>query len=386
MPPFVCTIKALPPDVTLGAAHYAGLVNPANEALRPTPALVYRSPALWHALHPEHLALLSKKYWGNDGVHLTVSFLDAPSAELRRRILAHANAWGGDNANISFREVASGGDVRIRRTRGAGHWANMGTDIHLVPAGEPTMNLDGFEDSTPEEEMRRVVEHEFGHILGFAHEHERPEILALLDENKTIAFFERYYGWSAPETREQALTPWRASDLVATLPDTRSVMCYDFPGECTRSGQPIPGGQGINASDAALAARLYPRVPTAPVVGPDASAIACSLYLGRPVHPGTVCRFVAPVDLAAGPYDLLHGRSAQARPLAAALPEDTSRAPWPVLLHLAQEALRELGPLAAPFVRQMVEDWLGPPWLKVAVEELIDVALASPAQADTLPV
>jgi hypothetical protein len=36
-------------------------------------------------------------------------------------------------------------------------------------------------------------------------------------------------------------------------------MCYQIPGELTRDGKPIIGGKDIDASDAAFAARIYPK-------------------------------------------------------------------------------------------------------------------------------
>ena len=67
-----CTIKMLPQDQWIPAANQALAINPANA----------RSPAtLKQALRgvvipPEHLALLTSKYWGRGGVRLTVAFLD----------------------------------------------------------------------------------------------------------------------------------------------------------------------------------------------------------------------------------------------------------------------------------------------------------------------
>lgn len=47
-------------------------------------------------------------------------------------------------------------------------------------------------------------------------------------------------------------------------------MCYQLPGEITRDGQPIRGGDDINETDYQFAARIYPRSETggAPVQYP----------------------------------------------------------------------------------------------------------------------
>jgi hypothetical protein len=49
--------------------------------------------------------VLTTKYWGLQGVSLTVGFLDDAAADLRRRILLHMNAWA-KTANVKFVEKA----------------------------------------------------------------------------------------------------------------------------------------------------------------------------------------------------------------------------------------------------------------------------------------
>jgi hypothetical protein len=243
-----CTVKQLPHTAHVDAARTAVRINPANAPL------VHPSLA---PLPPEHLALLTSKYWGTGGVKLTVSFMDGPDAETRRKILAAANAWG-TRANVSFVQTAGIGQVRITRDQ-SGYWSYLGTDILSIPTGEATMNLQGFTANTPDSEYRRVVPHEFGHTLAFPHEHERPEIIRRLDREKTIALFMSTQGWSRDAVIQQVLTPPPGIDPRSLPPDVRSIMCYEFPASITLDGQPIPGGTDINDEDYRLAALIYPK-------------------------------------------------------------------------------------------------------------------------------
>lgn len=249
-----CTLLDLPDEELLTAAHTAIECNPCNR-----PAGV---------MEPSHLAVLTTKYWGAGGVKLGVSFLDNPPADLKARILAHMNAWG-EFCNVVFMESRQG-EVRITRG-GSGYWSYLGTDILHIPANRPTMNLQGFTMSTPESEFVRVIQHEAGHTCGFPHEHMRPELVARLDPQKTIAYFARTQGWSAQDVMQQVLTPIDPSTITGTSQaDELSIMCYQLPGSITKDGRPIEGGTDFTDLDRAFAAKVYPKPdqPKPPPVKP----------------------------------------------------------------------------------------------------------------------
>ncbi len=304
-----CTVKALPDHLIIPAAKLSREINPANAP--PDGAELIAAPKENDEDEPlpriYRLALLTSKWWGASGVDLSVSFMDNPPASVRARILAHANAWN-QSANVRFRETSGAGQVRIARTPGGGYWSFLGNDLLSIPANQPTMNLDSFSDATPESEYRRVVRHEVGHTLGFVHEHLRRQIVQRIDPAKAIAYFAAADGWDAQTVRDQVLTPLEDATLTATPDaDVTSIMTYFLPGSITTDGQPIPGGLDIDASDFALAARLYPRsttptpTPTPPPVGP---VPLLTLTFAQAVAKGRVVQFVAKVVIPAGSYGL----------------------------------------------------------------------------------
>jgi hypothetical protein len=159
--------------------------------------------------------------------------------DLRRRIIAHMNAWN-QTAGVSFVETRGVGKVRISRNQ-AGYWSYLGTDILHIPSNRPTLNLQGFTMNTDEREYRRVVRHEAGHTLGFPHEHMREELVALIDPEKAYDFFLRTQGWPREMVDQQVLTPLSEDSIMSTPPDQDDHVLpasgIDYEGRSTDPGR-----------------------------------------------------------------------------------------------------------------------------------------------------
>lgn len=270
-----CRIMELPQDELVAAAERACQINPLN---RPSPGKLMR--AIRQVLdtvlpvgeavaqrveeeiqQPQRLAVLTRKMWSRDGVKLKVGFIGDPPQAVKTKIVSLANDWR-KHANVEF--VLSDNDPEIRiAAANDGYWSYLGTDILGIPKNRPTMNLQGWATDG------RVVWHEFGHTLGFPHEHMRKQLVELLDEAKTILYFQRTQGWSAAVTRQQVLTPLNEASIRGTLTaDQDSIMCYQLPGSITKNGQPIRGGAAIDALDAQFIGTIYPKEVSPPVEPP----------------------------------------------------------------------------------------------------------------------
>jgi hypothetical protein len=297
-----CHIKQLPPDELIVAARNAVALNPLNAVTVASAS----ARALANILPPEHIAVMTGKRWPAGEV-ITIGFLESTPADLQARILAHANSWRDRGANISFALTRT--DPMIRLTReGEGYWSYLGTDILSIPAGQPTLCLQGFSMATPESEYRRVVRHEIGHSLSAPHEHMRSGIVARLDPARTIAYFQRTQGWSAQMVKQQVLTPLDEASLMGTPVDVDSIMAYSLPAFITKDGRPVPGGSDIDDSDAAWMAKIYPGLtvtPPAPVppapLGPGSKPTPAAPQLRGSVGPKGVPFLVYVTDPAVGP-------------------------------------------------------------------------------------
>jgi hypothetical protein len=253
-----CLLKFIEEDDDIQrAADTAIEINPLN---RPN---LEQAPPLFDK---QELAVLTTKYWGSKGATLGVYFLDNPPADLKERLLWHFNSWGG---NVKAVEASKGNaQVRILRGDGDGYWSYLGTDIlQIRDKNEPTMNLDSFTMKTSDSEFYRVAAHEWGHTLGFPHEHLRKQIINRLDVNKTIEWFRRTYGWNESMVRSNVLTPLEDSAIIATpVADETSVMTYQLPGAITKDGRPIVGGPRINSTDLEFMQKIYPATVQPPPV------------------------------------------------------------------------------------------------------------------------
>jgi hypothetical protein len=264
-----CRVARLPGRELMAAAQTAVEENPVN---RPN---VMVASAGADFIEPARLAALTGKFWGPKPRTFGVSFVENTTAAMRDRILFYANKWSL-YGNKVFAWSQSGGEIRLSRGRG-GFWSFLGTDNLHVAAREQTMNLEGFTLKTPAAECDRVITHEFGHFLGFPHEHLRQGVIRRIDSAKAIVYFRRTQGWDEETTRSNVLSAVSESALIVTgPPDENSVMGYWLPGEIMVDGKPFPGGNGISELDKQFVATIYPKAEPPP---PPAGASTLTVNL-----------------------------------------------------------------------------------------------------------
>jgi hypothetical protein len=118
---------------------------------------------------------------------VTVAF-SGGSPELRARIEGAANEWT-EYCNLKFDFRQHGkfqewsasdqkykAEIRIAFDR-KGYWSALGDESArgepYLP-NQPSMNSEGFPTSPPND-LPTLVQHEFGHAIGFQHEHQHPQ-------------------------------------------------------------------------------------------------------------------------------------------------------------------------------------------------------------------
>ena len=204
-------------------------------------------------------AVVRKKLW-KPGRVLRVRYLDGDPA-VQRRVEPFAHQWS-QFANIKF-VFGADPDAEIRISfLGTGSWSYIGTDALGIPKNQPTMNFGWLKPDTAESEYSRVVVHEFGHALGFIHEHQNPVGEIPWDKPKVYAY---YAGppnrWSKQQTDVNLFQRYSAAETNFTAFDTKSIMLYPIPNDFTIGDFEVGWNTKLSDMDKEFVAITYPGAP-----------------------------------------------------------------------------------------------------------------------------
>jgi serralysin len=221
-------------------------------------SVVLPSPALGRS----KAALLNDFKW-QPGTRIRVRFLDG-APELRARVQAVAEQWTGpDMANVRFQfldETDTGdADVRIAFVPGDGSWSYLGTMCQQIPASEQTMNYGWLTPDSDDDEVHRVVAHEFGHALGLIHEHQNPDKPISWNREAVVADLSGPpNNWDAETIENNIFKRYEPAEVTTTPTDKDSIMMYPVPATWTTDGFSVGLNTGLSATDKTFIATAYP--------------------------------------------------------------------------------------------------------------------------------
>jgi len=187
---------------------------------------------------------------------LRIHFMSG-DAHLHDRVVDAAIAWTR-HANIHFL-FGAGADAEIRIAfEPNGSWSYIGTEALRVPKEKPTMNLGWLNAETTNQEVRRVVLHEFGHLLGCLHEHQNPSGGIPWDREAVY----RYYGgppnnWDQAKIDRNIFDTYRDDLTSHTKVDSQSIMMYPIPAAFTTSGYSVGLNDDLSEVDKTFIAEMY---------------------------------------------------------------------------------------------------------------------------------
>lgn len=204
-------------------------------------------------------ALLNESKWAT-GTVIRAAFTEG-DPELQERVRETALGWTGQNlADLEIEFVAAGpADVRIAFMSGKGSWSVLGTQCREVPADQPTMNFGWLTNDSADDEVHRVVLHEWGHALGLIHEHQNPKGGIKWNEPAVIADLSKPpNSWDEPTIRHNVLDHYDPDKLTTTDVDPASIMMYPIPASWTLDGFSAGLNKGLSPTDQTFIHSVYP--------------------------------------------------------------------------------------------------------------------------------
>lgn len=167
------------------------------------------------------------------------------------------------HANLKFQFTDEPtAEIRVNFDANDGAWSYVGTDNSSIPRDQPTLNL-GWVD-------KAVILHEFGHMIGLAHEHQNPQGGIQWNESAVLRDLAGPPNfWDEATTRHNVLNKYTADQVNGTAFDPASIMLYAFPPDWTTN---LPQGTRENHELSAIdkdfirSAKMYPRGAAPPEV------------------------------------------------------------------------------------------------------------------------
>ncbi len=174
----------------------------------------------------------------------------------QQKVLELAKKWE-QYANIQFSMVnAEPSNVRVRFSDRKENYSQLGINSNMMAGDTNTMHLEFalFSDTL---RLKRTVVHEFGHVLGFMHEHSSP-VSGIKWNRDTM--YARYatLGWDKDMVDAQIFKTYNQRYTNGTSYDAKSIMHYPIPAWQTSDGYNVGWNTEISEGDKQLAALMYP--------------------------------------------------------------------------------------------------------------------------------
>lgn len=213
-------------------------------------------------------------------INITVRFLNGTDFQ-KRKVIQYAKIWNEvsnkgtlfldqkDETKIQFQfiptDVTTSGnrsDIRVIFENG-GSASYLGIDCKGIDQNQPTMWFGWVNEQEPEESIRSVILHEFGHALGLIHEHQHPNANIPWDKEKVYEYYKRTQNppWEKDKVDRNIFLRYSESSTNFTQYDKTSIMHYSFPSFLTTDGSSVPFNTNLSKNDSLFIRQIYPFRP-----------------------------------------------------------------------------------------------------------------------------
>jgi len=177
----------------------------------------------------------------------------------RRLVEDTATKWlDFANLNFEFRDDPRA-EIRVTFDSNDGAWSYIGLDNLDIPLNAATLNLGWIDEA--------VILHEFGHMIGLAHEHQNPDGGIVWNEANVIRDLSgppNY--WDEGTIRQNVLNKYSANQVLGTDFDPDSIMLYAFPDDWTANMGATHANTKLSSLDEGFiqSEKMYPRLASTP--------------------------------------------------------------------------------------------------------------------------
>jgi hypothetical protein len=171
------------------------------------------------------------------------------SVELQNKIKEYASEWTSV-ANLNFVYVGANdeSDASIFFETGSNY--TFGRSINFGQLSNPNI---------PEDRIKGITLHEFGHLLGLQHENQNPAANIQWNKPAVYDYYQNVIGWSRDQVDSQIFNALPTSQYdIYTQYDSASVMTYSFPPSFTTDGFSVPFVSTLSRTDQMFIGKMFP--------------------------------------------------------------------------------------------------------------------------------
>lgn len=190
------------------------------------------------------------------GKILRVKFLNG-TEQLQQKIFDVAKTWQ-NHANIKFEMVGLDEEAEIRiKFGGNENISKIGSDCLGGDDSLPTITFLTLGSGSSEEDIQKYTLHEFGHSIGFIHEHINPMVNINWNKEKVIEYYKQF-NFTEHDCELNVFRKCVPSSILYSEFDPKSIMTYPIPAELNDEGISTDMNVELSEMDKKMAAVYYP--------------------------------------------------------------------------------------------------------------------------------